>query len=62
MIHIFANIARSKRNQTLKIGQVKEQQEKYFSSKIMQKIMQIIFEKALFEANASDIQLSFNPF
>ena len=39
-IHIFSNISRSKGNQTLKFGQAIEYNNKYFSSKIMQKMRQ----------------------
>ena len=39
-IHIFPNISQSQGNQTMKFGQLIEYNEKYFSSKIMQKMRQ----------------------
>ena len=36
---MLANISRSKDNQALKFGQLIKQREKYFSSKVMQKMI-----------------------
>ena len=39
-IHIMSNISQSESNQTMKFGQLIEQQQKYFSSKIIRKMRQ----------------------
>ena len=39
-MHILPNISQSKGNQTMKFGQLIEQQKKYFYSKIMRKMRQ----------------------
>ena len=40
-IHLLPNISRSKGNQAMKFGQLKEyKSEKYFSSKVMQRMRQ----------------------
>ena len=63
------NISRSKDNHTLKFGQVKEYNKIFFfknhaeneAGRLVPDLF-LFFKKALFEVNASDLQLSFNQF
>ena len=63
------NISRSKVNHTLKFGQVKEYNKIFFfknhaeneAGRLVPDLF-LFFKKALFEVNASDLQLSFNQF
>ena len=70
-IHILPNILRSKGNQSMKFGKlIKVQRQKYFSSKIMQKMRQgnqfqlsfCFLKKAFYDVKASGQHLSFNVF
>ena len=70
MIDILLSTSLSKGNQTLKFGQVKE----YFKGNVFLKNyaeieakrpvsdLFLFFKKALYEVNASGLQLSFNKF
>ena len=67
-IHIMPNISQIKGNHTLKFGQVIAYNKiNIFVSKIMQKMKKgdqfqtsLSFKKALYEAKASGLELSFN--
>ena len=70
-IHILPNISRSKDNQTLKFGQVVENNKRsIFYSKTMHKkeagrlVLELflVFKKTFHEVKASNLQLSFNHF
>ena len=68
-MHIFPNISRSKGNQTLKFGQVKEYNKRnIFVQNLaenkagrLDSDLCLFFKKAVFEVNTSGLQLSFNP-
>ena len=66
---MLPNISRSKGNQTLKYGQVKEYNKKnifldtHAKNEAGRLVPDLLFvKKALFEVNASGLQLSFNQF
>ena len=69
-MHIFPNISRSKGNQTLKFGKVKEYNKRnIFVQNLaedeagrLDSDLFLFFKKALFEVNTSGLQLSFNQF
>ena len=56
-IHILPNISRSKGNQTLKFGQLIEH-EKYFSSKIVNKMFSRSFSKSGFFSKKAKLGIS----